>query len=75
MATITLRLPDDLDLELQRRCEAQGISKSDLVREALRRYLQVADFRALRAECVARAQALGVHTDADVFRLLREPSG
>jgi len=72
MATITLRLPDDLDRDLQRRSAAEGVSKSDLVREALRRYLHVTDFRALRAECVARAQALGVHTDEDVFRLLRE---
>ena len=73
MATITLRVPDDLDRELEKRSAAQGVSNSDLAREALRRYLHVADFRALRAECVSRAQALGVHTDEDVFRLLREP--
>jgi Arc/MetJ-type ribon-helix-helix transcriptional regulator len=72
MATITLRVPDELDKELERRRTAQGVSKSDLAREALRRYLQVTDFRALRSELVARAQALGVNTDEDVFRLLKE---
>jgi predicted transcriptional regulator len=72
MATITLRVPDELDKELERRSTAQGVSKSDLAREALRRYLQVTDFRALRSELVARAQALGVNTDEDVFRLLKE---
>jgi predicted transcriptional regulator len=71
MATITLRVPDELDKELERRSTAQGVSKSDLAREALRRYLQVTDFRALRSELVARAQALGVNTDEDVFRLLK----
>ena len=72
MATITLRVPDELDKELERRSTAQGLSKSDLAREALRRYLQVTDFRAVRSELVARAQALGVNTDDDVFRLLKE---
>ena len=71
MATITLRLPDELDRELERQSEAQGVSKSDLAREALRRYLVVSDFRALRADMVALARALGVDTDDDVFRLLR----
>jgi predicted transcriptional regulator len=72
MATITLRVPDELDRELERRSAAQGVSKSDLAREALRRYLLVTDFRSLRAEMVTRAQALGIHTDEDVFRHLRE---
>jgi predicted transcriptional regulator len=72
MATITLRVPDELDRELQRRSAAQGISKSDLAREALRRYLFVTDFRALRSELVARAQALGINTDEDVFRVLKD---
>jgi len=72
MATLTLRVPNELDQELQRRSAAQGISKSDLAREALRRYLVVTDFRALRSELVARAQALGINTDEDVFQLLKE---
>jgi Arc/MetJ-type ribon-helix-helix transcriptional regulator len=72
MATITLRVPDELDLELERQSAAQGVSKSDLAREALRRHLLVTDFRALRAELMARAQALGVHTDDDAFRILRD---
>jgi Arc/MetJ-type ribon-helix-helix transcriptional regulator len=72
MATITLRVPDELDMELERQSAAQGISKSDLAREALRRHLLVTDFRALRAELMARAQALGVHTDGDAFLVLKD---
>lgn len=72
MATITLRVPDELDLELERLSAAQGVSKSDLAREALRRHLLVTDFRALRAELLARAQALGVNTDDDAFRILQD---
>ena len=73
MATITIRVPDELDQELERLSLDQGVSKSDLAREALRRYLQVAEFRSLRSELVARAQAIGVSTDDNVFRLLEKP--
>ena len=40
MSTLTLRVPDDLDKALERQSAALGISKSDLAREALKRYLQ-----------------------------------
>ena len=70
MATITLRVPDDLDRALERHSRAAGVSKSDLARDALRRFLSVSDFQRLRAKLVPRAQALGVHADDDVFRVL-----
>jgi predicted transcriptional regulator len=73
MATLTLRIPDDLDQELERQSAANHLSKSDLAREALQRYLRVAKLRTLRARLVPRAQAQGVHTDEDVFRTLEEP--
>jgi len=73
MAMITLRVPDDLDRALQKQSEAAGVSKSDLVREAVKRYLAVAEFRSLRARLVPQAQAQGIHTDEDVFRHLERP--
>jgi predicted transcriptional regulator len=73
MATLTLRIPDELDQELERQSAASRLSKSDLAREALQRYLSVAKLRSLRAKLVPRAQAQGIHTDEDVFRKLEEP--
>jgi predicted transcriptional regulator len=70
MATITLRLPDELDEALERQSSAAGVSKSDLAREALRRFLTVSEFQRLREKLVRRAQAQGIHTDDDVFRVL-----
>jgi predicted transcriptional regulator len=70
MTTLTLRIPPDLEKALERQSAALGVSKSDLAREALRRYLRGAEFRTLRANLVARAQARGVHTDEDVFEAL-----
>ena len=72
MSTLTLRVPDDLDKALERQSTALGISKSDLAREALKRYLRVAEFRTLRSRLVARAQAGGVNTDDDVFEVLQK---
>ncbi len=72
MSTLTLRMPDELDRALERQSAAQGVSKSDLAREALRRYLRVAEFRSLRSRRVARAQAGGINTDDDVFDALRK---
>jgi predicted transcriptional regulator len=73
MATITLRVPDELDQALERQSAAAGVSKSDLAREALRRFLAVSELQQLRAKLVRRAQAQGVNTDEDVFRVLDRP--
>jgi hypothetical protein len=67
-----LCVPDDLDKALERQSAAMGISKSDLAREALKRYLRVAAFRTLRSRLVARAQAGGINTDDDVFEVLQK---
>jgi predicted transcriptional regulator len=72
MATLTLRISDELDQELERQSAASQLSKSDLAREALQRYLRVAKLRALRSKLVPRAQAQGVNTDEDVFHKLGE---
>ena len=72
MSTLTLRVPDELDRALERQCAALGISKSDLAREALKRYLRVSEFRTLRTRLVARAQAAGINTDDDVFDVLHK---
>ena len=70
MSTLTLRVPAELDQALERQSAALGSSKSDLAREALRRYLRVAEFRTLRTKLVVRAQASGINTDDDVFEAL-----
>ena len=64
MTTLTLRIPDELDQELERQSTATRLSKSDLAREALQRYLQTVRFRSLRSKLVPLAQAEGINTDA-----------
>jgi len=65
--TVTVSLPEKIKLELDRAAEADGISRSDLVRESLSDYLFVRKFRALRKTMVPKAAQNGVYTDQDVF--------
>jgi Arc/MetJ-type ribon-helix-helix transcriptional regulator len=66
--SISISLPKELKKEMDRYSESQGVSRSDMVREALRDYLFVQRFRALRRELMVYAEAQGVFTDEDVFR-------
>ena len=69
--TITISVPSDVKRELDRIASKGGLSRSDVVREALERHLFVRRFRDLRQRMMARAQARGVFTDEDVFNRLR----
>jgi metal-responsive CopG/Arc/MetJ family transcriptional regulator len=66
--SLSISLPPQLRKEVDRYSEAAGVTRSDVVREALREYLFVRRFRALREEFLAYGEAAGLHTDDDVFR-------
>jgi metal-responsive CopG/Arc/MetJ family transcriptional regulator len=66
--SISISLPRELKAELDRLTHDEGISRSDVVREALRAYLFTRRFRELRREMIPYAEAQGVFTDEDVFR-------
>ena len=65
--TITISLPPDLRKELDAISRADGVSRSDIVRESIRDYLFIRRFRALRGSMVPKAARRGVFTDQDVF--------
>ncbi len=65
--TITVSLPEKVRKELDGVAIADGVSRSDLVRESLRDYLFLRRFRGLRKRMQAQAARQGVHTDEDVF--------
>jgi metal-responsive CopG/Arc/MetJ family transcriptional regulator len=64
---VTVSLPSELTEELDAASREAGTSRSEIVREALRRYFMLREYRALRAELVAEAEAKGIITDKDVF--------
>lgn len=69
MATLlTVRLDDELEQELERLCETSGLSRSEVVRESLRRQLRRMEFEELRSGLMPYAEAVGWLDDEDVFR-------
>jgi predicted transcriptional regulator len=67
---ITIRLPDDLRKVLQNISKNERIPVSDVVRESIRRYISIYQFRQLRKKVLPFAEAQGLLTDEDVFREL-----
>ena len=70
MNAMTIRIPEELEKQLQRLCRQQHRSNSDVVREALRRYLAIERFRQLRQRLRPYAEAQGFLTDEDVFKVV-----
>lgn len=67
---LSIRVPPALRRELERLGRRQKRPVSDVAREALRRYVAVERFRALRHRTLPLAEAQGLITDEDVFRAI-----
>jgi predicted transcriptional regulator len=68
MATLTIRLDDQLDQQLNRLAAQMHRTKSDLVREMLRREAALEELRQTRALLKPYAERAGYLTDEDFFR-------
>ena len=67
-STLTIRLDPEMEEQLDRVAKRSGRSRSEVVRDALRRQLAVAQFEDLRKRMMPFAEAAGYLTDEDVFR-------
>ena len=67
-AALTIRLDPELQRQLARAAKRSGQSRSDVVRDALRRQLAIAQLQDLRRRIMPLAEAAGYLTDEDVFR-------
>ena len=70
-SAITIRLDRDLEKALDKVCVQTGRSRSDIVRDALRRQLSLLRFEQLRRKTMPFAEARGYLTDEDVFDVRR----
>ena len=66
-ASVTVRLDPKLQRDLDRLSRQLGRSRSDLVRDAVRRQLALLRFEQARRTLLPLAEAQGVLTDEDVF--------
>jgi predicted transcriptional regulator len=68
--TLTVRLDPELDRELDEMSKATGRSRGEFVRDALKRQLTLVRFERLRSRTLPFAEAVGLLTDEDVFKLI-----
>jgi len=67
----TISLPMGLARDAERVANEEGRSKSELVREALRLYIEERRWRTPQRETAARARTLGLRSKEDVVCLIR----
>jgi antitoxin component of RelBE/YafQ-DinJ toxin-antitoxin module len=66
--TVTIRIDEELERRLEQVCARSGMTRSDVVRESLRRQLSLMQFEQIRERVVPLAEARGYQVDEDVFR-------
>lgn len=65
---LTIRLDEALQKQLARAARRTGRSRSELVRDALRRQMALTQLDELRRRIMPLAEARGYLTDEDIFR-------
>jgi predicted transcriptional regulator len=70
-ASITIRLPGDIQRELRDICKKEKLPISDIVRESIKRYIAIRQFRKLRNKVLPFAEAQGLLTDDDIFSVVK----
>ncbi len=68
--TLTIRIPDDLKEDLLELSRMEDKPASDIIRESLKRYLAIHRFRQLRNMTLPFAEAEGILSDEDVFKII-----
>ncbi len=66
--TITIRLTEKLQKELDAVVTKEHASRSEVIREALERYLALKKYRQLRKKVLPFAEAQGLLSDEDIFK-------
>ena len=65
-SAVTIRLEPELQKALDKVCKQSGRTRSDVLRDALKRQLSILRFEQLRRQVLPFAEARGYLTDEDV---------
>ena len=69
-SAVTIRLEPELEKLLDTVCKESGRTRSDIVRDALKRQLSILRLEQLRRQIMPFAEARGYLTDEDVFKAI-----
>jgi len=65
-SAVTIRIEPELQKLLDKVCKQSGRTRSDIVRDSLKRHLSIIRFEQLRRQVLPFAEARGYLTDEDV---------
>jgi predicted transcriptional regulator len=68
--SLTVRISDKLEKQLEATAKRENIPVSDLVRSSLERFLAVRRFHDLRGKVLPFAESQGLLTDEDIFKIV-----
>lgn len=71
-AIASISLPEALSKEIDRVAKKEHRTRSGVIQEAVRQYLELRKWQEAQREVSARARRLGLSTEADVERLIDE---
>lgn len=66
--TISIDLPEEIQLELEEAVRQEGLPQSELIRKAIADYLFIRKFRSLRERLISKGQK--DYTDEDIFEIV-----
>lgn len=67
---LTISLSGELKNKIDKIVKKRSVSRSDIIRESLKNYLFEIEFEELRRKLIPQAQAKGIFTDEDVFKIV-----
>lgn len=65
---LTISVDDELKSKIDNFAKEYHVSRSELIKKALRKYFYLQEFRKLRSELIPYAEAKGYFTDEDIFK-------
>ncbi len=68
---ISVSLPKGLKKDIDAVVKAEGVSRSDIIRESIRDYIYFAKLRRTREKLILKAQSKGIFSEEDVFQKLK----
>lgn len=71
-AVIPISLPKELARAIDREAKTRSMTRSEFIRDLVRRQLAFSSLRELQSEAARRASKAGMRTQEDVVRAVRE---
>ena len=68
--SITFSVPPEMDTQIKELVQREGLTRSELLRKALRRYLDERSLHSLSLEIGDRAAEIGIATEDQVVELV-----